>query len=212
MSEGSRKFRFDRQRLTLKIVLAGMFVALAFIIDLIAKFIPFLHMPQGGSINFTILPLVLAALYLGPGYGIVAGVCFGLLNFIFDGMVIHWGSIFLDYVIAFGAVGLVGFFRPLFYRNKIWAYIVAITIAAVLRYVSSSLSGVIFFGSYAPEGVNPWFYSFVLYNAAYMGPSLGVSLAIGLAVYRPLQRMTHQTPFNSLCPKIRSDAKVESQI
>lgn len=196
----SSRYRIDGQRETVKLVVAAMCVAMAFIMDVITKFIPFLHMPQGGAISITLIPLVIAALLLGPLYGVIAGVSFGLLNFFFDGGAgnLHWGSFFLDYTVAFGAVGLVGFFRPLFYRNKIWAYITAIALACLLRYISSSLSGVIFFGAYAPEGVNVWFYSFVLYNAAYMGPTLAVDLVLGTAIYKPLQSLTKTSTFAAI--------------
>lgn len=196
----SKRYRLDSQRETIRIVLAAMFIAMSFVLDIFMKFVPFLRMPNGGSISLTLLPLIIAALYLGPTYGFICGISFGLLNFLFDGGAgnIHWGSFFLDYTVAFGAVGFVGFFRPLFYKNKIWGFIVAVILAYALRYISSSLSGVLFFGAYAPEGINPWFYSFVLYNLAYIGPSLVLGLIVSLAIYRPIQKATHTSIISNI--------------
>lgn len=203
MVENKKTVRVDNQRTTLKIVMTAMFVALAFVFEIVTKFIPFLQMPQGGAISITMLPLIIGALLLGPVYGTIGGVAFGFLNFCFDGFVIHWGSIFLDYLVAFGLIGVAGFFRPFFYKNKIWSLGVAIVVACVLRYISSSLSGVLFFGDYAPEGMNPWFYSFIVYNAAYMGPSLVANLVVGYAIYVPMQKLT-KTPQMANIYKVKS--------
>ena len=45
------------------------------------------------------------------------------------------------------------------------------------RFVFSTLSGVIFFAAYAPEGMNPWVYSF-LYQGTYLGTEGIVTLVI----------------------------------
>ena len=92
--------------------------------------------------------------------------------------------------------------------NKIWSLGVAIVVACVLRYISSSLSGVLFFGDYAPEGMNPWFYSFIVYNAAYMGPSLVANLVVGYAIYVPMQKLT-KTPQMANIYKVKSKETAE---
>jgi thiamine transporter len=45
------------------------------------------------------------------------------------------------------------------------------------RFVSHFISGVIWWGVFAPEGMNVWLYS-ILYNGAYLLPELIVSVVI----------------------------------
>ena len=66
-------------------------------------------MPQGGSIKLmSILPIVLCGYLLGTKRGVLAGICVGLLNLIFGPYIIHPVQLFLDYPIAYGALGLSG--------------------------------------------------------------------------------------------------------
>ena len=69
----------------------------------------------------------------------------------------------IDYVLAFGSLGFGGLFAKK--KDKlILAYIVAIT----GRFIFAVFSGYVFFGSYAPKGWNPLFYS-IWYNFSYIG-------------------------------------------
>lgn len=153
-------------------------VAVAIALEYTAKAIPGLQMPAGGTFSLTCLPLIIGALYTGPIYGVLGGVLYGLLNFFIDGYGLHWGSLFLDYLLAFGFMGVAGFFAKPFYKKKWWAFVLACICAMVLRYLSSSLSGVLFFPP--DDGTDKYLYSFVLYNAPYMSASLGMDLVVGL--------------------------------
>ncbi|MFP4178162.1 MAG: energy-coupled thiamine transporter ThiT, partial [Acholeplasmataceae bacterium] len=53
---------------------------------------------------------------------------------------------------------------------------------AFLRYLSHAFGGAIIFAEFAPEGMNPWFYSFVVYNAPYMLSSTALTLMVGLLI------------------------------
>jgi thiamine transporter len=79
-----------------------------------------------------------------------------------------------DYVVAFTVIGAAPLFAKPFGQKKqilrLTGYGVGAVVACVLRYFSSVLSGGILWGSYAPEGMNPWIYSLV-YNAGYMLPN-----------------------------------------
>ena len=75
-------------------------------------------------------------------------------------------QVILDYPLAFGALGLSG----LFYKSKhglLKGYIIGV----IGRYLCHVLSGYIFFAEYAPEGMNPFFYT-LGYNATYIVPEL----------------------------------------
>ncbi|BBL80094.1 proton-coupled thiamine transporter YuaJ [Rubrobacter xylanophilus] len=156
---------------------AGLAVALAFVLGLIKVF----QMPFGGSISLEMIPLILLALRRGPWVGMVAGAVYGLLDLAVEPYVVHPVQLLFDYPLAFGALGVAGFFAPTA-RGA-----VAGTVAAVLtRFVCHFISGVAFFASYAPEGWNPYFYS-AAYNAAYLAPSMIVALVLVLALLRALE-------------------------
>lgn len=155
---------------------AGLAVALAFVLGLVKVF----QMPFGGSISLEMIPLILLALRQGPWVGLASGVVYGLLNLAVEPYVVHPVQVLFDYPLAFGALGVAGFFPPTV-RGA-----VAGTVAAVLaRFACHFVSGVAFFASYAPEGWNPYLYS-AAYNAAYLVPSMAIALVLVVALLRAL--------------------------
>ncbi len=87
---------------------AALAIALAFVLGLIKVF----KMPYGGSISLEMVPLILLALRQGPWVGIVSGVVYSFLNLLSDPQVFHPIQVLFDYPLAFGVLGLAGFFRP----------------------------------------------------------------------------------------------------
>ncbi len=135
-------------------------IALAFVMS----FITVIHMPMGGSVTlFSMLFIALIGYWYGPAVGLMAGVAYGLLQLIQDPYIVSIPQMLVDYIFAFGALGLSGFFKDA-KHGLIKGYVLAV----FGRFVFAVLSGVIFFGMYAPEGMNPFVYS-VLYNGAYLG-------------------------------------------
>ena len=181
--------RLLRKRAILAISISAVFVALAVALEVIFKAIPFLQLPQGGSLSLSCLPLMLSSLTLGPAWGTVSGALYGLLNFLIDGYAFSWGSFIFDYVLAFAFMGLAGIFSRYFLREKILGFILGAIVAMIGRYLSHCISGAFFFADYAPEGVSAIFYSFILYNAPYCFGSLALDLAVGAAVFYPYQRL-----------------------
>ena len=156
---------------------AALAIALAFVLGLIKVF----QMPFGGSISLEMIPLILLALRQGPVVGIVAGAAYGLLNLAVEPVVVHPVQVLFDYPLAFGALGLAGFFRP-----TVRGAVIGATVAVLARFVCHFLSGVVFFASYAPEGWNPYVYS-AAYNAAYLVPSLAIALVVVVVLLRALE-------------------------
>lgn len=155
-------------------ILAEMivFIALANALYLISKlYLPFLHLPQGGSITLaSMVPLLWFALRRGPRWGIEAGIVYGMVHILYiSGELSLPTQILLDYPLAFGALGLAGFFktRP----------VIGVGIATLGRFICHFISGVIFFGQYAWEGWNVYAYS-ATYNATYLVPEFVVSAII----------------------------------
>ncbi len=152
---GGKDKKTDVRALTV----SALLIALATVLGQIKIF----EMPQGGSVTlFSILPIVVCGYLLGTRRGVMAGFCVGLLNLIFGPYVIHPVQLLMDYPIAFGALGLSGLTRNT--KNGLTkGYIIGI----IGRYICAVLSGVIFFGAYAPEGFNAWTWS-LWYNLTYL--------------------------------------------
>lgn len=152
---------------TRMLVIAAVCIALAFVLNQVSLF----RMPMGGSVTpFSMMFIVLAGYWLGPVYGILAGVAMGLLNSATGAYIVHPMQYLLDYIFGFGALGLSGLFRKFNYGLQI-GYI-----AGVLgRFIMVFLSGYIFFYMWAPEGQHAAVYS-MLYNIAYIGPEAVASL------------------------------------
>jgi thiamine transporter len=133
-------------------------ISLAFILNQITLF----KMPQGGSVTpFSMLFIVLIGYLFGVRQGIIAGIAFGLLDLLINPYVISPIQMLVDYPLAFGALGLSGLFHN---KNSI---IPGYLLGVSGRFFFSFLSGVVFFGMYAPEGFNAVTYSLV-YNGSYL--------------------------------------------
>lgn len=140
-------------------------------------YLPFLHLPQGGSITLgSMVPLLWFALRRGPRWGIEAGIVYGLVHLVLWGEIYYPTQIVLDYPLAFGALGLAGAFRS--------QPMIGVTVGIIARFVCHFLSGVIFFGEYAWAGWNVYAYS-AAYNATYLIPEFIISAVI---VYLLLKR------------------------
>ena len=145
-------------------------VALAGALSLVKVF----TFPQGGSTTLaSMVPIFLLALRRGWKIGILAGLMLGLVVLIEEPFVVHPVQLLLDYPIAFGALGLAGFFR----RQPL----VGVGIGMMARFAAHFVSGVVFFATYAGD-LDPYTYS-AIYNALYLIPEFVISaIAIWLLV------------------------------
>lgn len=144
------------------------FVALA----VICSFIKVWEMPQGGSVSLTMIPILLIAFRRGPLAGIITGGLYGAVSLLFTGVIYHPMSILLDYILAFGLVGIAGLFR-----KNLPSVLFGTFLGIAGRFLSSLVSGAVLFGSYAPAGQNPWVYS-LIYQATYLIPELVICLVV----------------------------------
>jgi thiamine transporter len=132
--------------------------------------------PQGGSITpGSMTPVLLLALRRGARVGIAAGAVFGIIALYPVPFVYNPVQFLLDYPIAFGALGLAGFFnkRP----------VVGVGAGIGGRFASHFVSGLVFFASNAPAGESAIVYSAV-YNASYLIPELAISAAAIFALQK----------------------------
>lgn len=158
------------------LVEGAMMIAIATILSFLKFQTPF--WANGGSITVaSMVPILVFAYRWGGIKGIFVGAVYGLLQFIISPYAAHPMSIALDYPLAFGAIGLMGFFANRQKMDSDATIYLGIVIALTGRLVFHFLSGVIFFASYAPEGWNPYWYS-IVYNASYMVPEMIISCIV----------------------------------
>lgn len=162
----------------------GLAIALAFILDMI-KIYTFPN--GGGSVSLgSMIPIMLISFVYGPSIGLFTGFLFGLLKLLIDPYILNPIQVLFDYPLPFMAVGAAGFFK-----NK---YIGG-TIGMLLRFISHFISGVVFFGSYAPEGISPIVYSLFV-NGTAVGGELIICLA--LLAFLPIDRLVKSLKSNTV--------------
>lgn len=163
---------------TKEIVMIAMFSAISFILYMIQ----FIRYPQGGGITlFSMLPTMLLAILYGREAGLTGGLIFGLLKLLNGAYVVHPAQFLLDYILSNMALGLAGSFG----REKKSDMFKGCLFASSLSVLISIISGVVYFGQYAPEGMN-----IVLYSCIYNISSAGVEglLSSIILVLLPIKR------------------------
>lgn len=151
------------------VVFGGMCLALSFALSYIKIF----RMPFGGAVTLcSMLPIMMYGIWAGPYYGFGAAFAYGLLQMIQGVEFYHPVQFALDYILAFTALGI----ASLFSEKKTAP--LGILVAGFARMLCSVVSGAVFFGQWAPEGMNPWAYS-LIYNAL----SIGVDTVICFVIY-----------------------------
>ncbi len=165
---------------TRKLTFSAIAIALATVTSMLKLF----DMPMGGSVTlFSMFMITLVGYWFGLGTGLCAAIAYGLLQLIIDPYFLSIPQILIDYVFAFGAMGLSGLFANRKYGLQI-GYLVGIT----GRFIFSVISGVVFFAAYAPEDMHPLIYS-ALYNGSYIYAEGAITLILISipAVQRALQ-------------------------
>ena len=134
----------EKHKLTTKqLVFCAAGIALAFV----ASYIPLLKMPYGGTVTLmSMLFIVLIGNWYGPWTGILAGFAYGVLQFIQDPYYLTFWQVCLDYLFAFAALGISGFFR-----NRKHGLAKGYIAAVFARGVFASLAGYVFWMEYMPE-------------------------------------------------------------
>ena len=158
------------------------FCAMAIALGTVLSNIKLFHFPTGGSITLlSMLVICLPGYWFGLGAGIATGVAYGVLQLLIDPYVLYPMQLIVDYILAFGALGLSGLFS-----NAKFGLLKGYITAVLGRYVFAVISGWIFFGAYAWEGWDPLPYS-LAYNAIYIFAEAAVTLLI-LSV-KPVQNL-----------------------
>ena len=152
-----------------KLTKCAMCLALATALSYVKLF----KAPMGGSVTLcSMLFIVLTGYFYGAKTGLMVGTAYGILQFVLEPYFYTIPQVIIDYPLAFGALGISGFF----YKKKNGLYIGYI-LSVFGRLVFATLSGFIFFSQYAPEGMHPFIYS-LSYNGSYLGIEALITLAV----------------------------------
>ena len=210
---------------TKKLVTTAMLLAFALILSLIQV----ISLPFGGSVTaVSMLPVVLIGYMYGVKWGLFSALIysvlqlfagFGTVSAFFlpgDSQMVFANAVlicFIDYILAYTALGLGGVFRgKMTSRTK--ELCMGILVSLLLRYVMHIISGALFFGAWAEwffadttglsqigflSGFCNWvmqnmkgigleiFYS-VVYNGAYMIPEIIITVIVAPVVYKVLEK------------------------
>ncbi len=179
-----------------QMTVSALCLALAFVLSNFKLF----KLPMGGSVTvFSMFFVTFIGYLYGPRVSISAAFAYGLLQMVVDPYIISVPQLLCDYILAFAALGVSGFF----YSSKhglIKGYIAGI----FGRFLFSTLSGVIFFADYAPEGMNPLAYS-AAYNGSYIAAegALTIILLAVPAVHDALSRIKREVNEKSLRKQVQ---------
>lgn len=175
-----------RIRKTTRMLCEGaVMIALSLILGLLKAF----ELPQGGAVSLEMLPLLLFCARWGVGSGFTACFAFGVLQVFIQGAVSYgWASMLLDYIVAFGVIGVAGLGRGHKY-GIFWGSV----LGGAARFLIHFISGVTIYKILAPTELfgavfdNPVIYS-VVYNGWYMAIDIILCLVLFTIIYKPLNR------------------------
>lgn len=146
---------------TIMLVHGALCIALSFVLSYIKLF----SMPAGGSITLaSMLPLMIYANRYGVRNGLLAGLVYGILQYIQGGYFVHWIQFIFDYPLAFALIGLAGITRG---ENNL---VFSVLIGGTARFLSHFIGGVLFFGKFVMIG-----------EGAEVGMSLGQMLPANIS-------------------------------
>lgn len=176
---GAFFFNKDSENNAKYVTYAGVCIATSYALS----FVKFLQMPQGGSITLaSMLPLMLFAYKFGTKKGVLAGFVYGLLQLIQNPVIYHPLQMFMDYMVAFSALGLTGMFRKFNFLkdNDVAKFALGAFVAGTLRYLCHVVTGIFVFYTWAEEGYSAVAWGFV-YNA-FVFVDLAIVLVVGCLV------------------------------
>ncbi|KRO00245.1 energy-coupled thiamine transporter ThiT [Companilactobacillus kimchiensis] len=152
--------------------------ALITALALVLSFVP--HSTGVSSIEFMygLIPMAIFALRRGLKAGLMAGLVWGILDLVLRGFS-NGGFLnplqgFVEYPLAFGVVGLIGLgstqVKQAIERGKnvLGLIIFYSAVGFFAKYFFHFIAGGIYWGTYAPKGMNPWIYSLVINGGSFI--------------------------------------------
>ena len=166
-----------------------VFCAAALALAYLTSYIKLFEMPWGGSITLcSMLFIVLLGNWYGVGTGILVRLAYGVLHFIQEPYVLSFFQVCCDYILAFAAVGVAGFFA----KSKsglLKGYIAA----GLARGVFHVIGGYLYWMDYMPDNFPQSLKSIypIAYNYSYILPEMIITIVVILipAVAKGLNRV-----------------------
>ncbi|MBQ7889816.1 MAG: energy-coupled thiamine transporter ThiT [Erysipelotrichaceae bacterium] len=174
---------------TRDLIFIAFYVAMAVVLDIVSAMIPFLQMPQGGSINLAVIPVFVASYHLGWKKGVVTGLLWWLVGFLMGGN--NWFvdpmQYALDYLIPAVICGLAAILPRIGKISNVYSGVV---VMMILKFASHVLSGVYY---WPPEGaaqgsIGAWTYS-LGYNFYYNLATLIVAILVVPVLIQRLSKL-----------------------
>lgn len=163
---------------TRKMVITAMMSAIAYVLYMV----PLVKYPQGGGITLmSMLPIMLLSIICGRTAGLTGGILFGLCKILNGAFIVHPLQFVVDFMLSTMALGLADTFG----HDKKYKIICGGLFATGIALSFNILSGVLFFGQYAPKGMNVFIYS-CIYNGSSAGVE-GIITSVILALI-PIKR------------------------
>ncbi len=172
-----------RNRSNLPAMIEG---ALCIALTVVLAKINLFGLPQGGSVDLELVPLILFAWRRGLKLGLGIGFLTGIVKILLGAHIYNPIQIILDYPLAYMCAGLAAGFLS-FFKNKLEAQVLGLIAAAMGQILCHTISGAVFFAQYAPEGQNPWIYS-LLYNLPVMSIKYAVSGVVAWLLFQALNK------------------------
>lgn len=194
----------DRANLVRTLCEIGIFAALGFVFDELQGIFFGSVFPNGGSIGFAMIAVLIVAYRRGFLPGILTGLLMGLFDIATKAYVIHPMQVMFDYILPYAVVGFAGLLKPFFDKSekkteKILWLVSGAVIGGLLKFGSHYLAGVFFWAD--PEyfawnlnSMNPYLYCFI-YNIAFIGPSIVITCGLLVVVYLTAPRVLTNKPF-----------------
>lgn len=158
-----RGMKFDTKR----VARIGIITAMTLVLYMI-KIVPF---PQGGGCTLlSVLPIMVLSVMYGMEEALICAIVVGLTKIVIAPPYFPL-QIPLDYLGGMIAIA----FTPIFGIMSKGKLAAGAIFATLLSAFFSILSGVIFFGQFAPEGMNVWVYS-AIYNLSGFGVEAALSI------------------------------------
>ncbi|WP_075981754.1 energy-coupled thiamine transporter ThiT [Bacillus massilinigeriensis] len=166
---------------------ASFFAAFALILDLL----PSIKLTPAVSVSLAMVPIFVIAFRWGVRVSFLSGFLWGLLQIVIgDIQPLSALQLIIEYFIAFAFIGAAGlFYKPIQaainHNNKkqLILYVVLATfVGSFARYFWHFLAGFIYWGQYAPKGMNPVWYSFIVNGGTGLGAAVLCSVVLAILV------------------------------
>lgn len=151
------------------------FCAMAIALAFVTSYVRLIKLPYGGSVTlFSMLSICLIGYWYGPKAGILTGAAYSILQFLQEPYILSPLQVCLDYLFAFAALGISGFFRE--QKNGL---VLGYLAGAFARGLCHTLGGYLFWMSYMPEDFPRSLSSLypIIYNYSYIALEAAITVA-----------------------------------